>query len=89
VILVVLVTYLFLQNVRATLIPTVAIIVAVVGTFAGMLVLGFSLNLLTLLGLVLAIGIVCDDAIVVVENVERVMAEEGLKRQATMRRWAR
>jgi multidrug efflux pump len=77
VILVVLVTYLFLQSVRATIIPTVAIIVAIVGTFAGMLVLGFSLNLLTLLGLVLAIGIVCDDAIVVVENVERVMAEEG------------
>ncbi|MCA9309675.1 MAG: efflux RND transporter permease subunit, partial [Phycisphaerales bacterium] len=58
IILVVLVTYLFLQNVRATLIPTIAIIVAVVGTLAGMLVLGFSLNLLTLLGLVLAIGIV-------------------------------
>ncbi len=78
VILVVLVTYLFLQSVRATLIPTIAIVVAVVGTFAGMLVLGFSLNLLTLLGLVLAIGIVCDDAIVVVENVERVMEEERL-----------
>ena len=77
-ILVVLLTYLFLQNVRATIIPTVAIIVAVVGTLAGMLVLGFSLNLLTLLGLVLAIGIVCDDAIVVVENVERNMAEFNL-----------
>ena len=78
IILVVLVTYLFLQNFRATLIPTIAIIVSVIGTFAGMLVLGFSLNLLTLLGLVLAIGIVCDDAIVVVENVERVMHEEKL-----------
>ncbi len=78
IVLVVLVTYLFLQSLRATLIPTVAIVVAVVGTFAGMLVLGFSLNLLTLLGLVLAIGIVCDDAIVVVENVERVMHERGL-----------
>ena len=78
VILVVLVTWLFLQSVRATLIPTVAILVAVVGTFAGMLLLEFSLNLLTLLGLVLAIGIVCDDAIVVVENVERVMHEEKL-----------
>jgi len=82
VILVVLVTYLFLQSVRATLIPTLAIIVAVVGALAGMLVLGFSLNLLTLLGLVLAIGIVCDDAIVVVENVERVMAEQGLDAKA-------
>ena len=86
VILVVLVTYVFLQSVRATIIPTVAIIVAVVGTLAGMLVLGFSLNLLTLLGLVLAIGIVCDDAIVVVENVERVMAEEGLPaKEATIK----
>jgi multidrug efflux pump len=86
VILVVLVTYLFLQSVRATLIPTLAILVAVVGTFAGMLVLGFSLNLLTLLGLVLAIGIVCDDAIVVVENVERVMAEDRLDaKEATVK----
>jgi multidrug efflux pump len=79
IVLVVLVTYLFLQNLRATLIPTIAIVVSVVGTFAGMLVLGFSLNLLTLLGLVLAIGIVCDDAIVVVENVERVMHEQHIK----------
>jgi multidrug efflux pump len=86
IILVVLVTYIFLQNVRATLIPTIAILVAVIGTFAGMLVLGFSLNLLTLLGLVLAIGIVCDDAIVVVENVERVMHEEGLApKEATIK----
>jgi multidrug efflux pump len=86
IILVVLVTYVFLQNFRATLIPTIAIIVAVIGTFAGMLLLDFSLNLLTLLGLVLAIGIVCDDAIVVVENVERVMHEEGLKaKEATVR----
>ncbi|MEQ8844172.1 MAG: multidrug efflux RND transporter permease subunit [Phycisphaerales bacterium] len=85
IVLVVLVTYLFLQSVRATLIPTAAIIVAVVGTFAGMLLLGFSLNLLTLLGLVLAIGIVCDDAIVVVENVERNMAEKKLDaREATI-----
>lgn len=86
VILVVLVTYLFLQSIRATLIPTVAILVAVVGTFAGMLVLGFSLNMLTLLGLVLAIGIVCDDAIVVVENVERVMHEQRVDaKEATVR----
>ncbi|QDU71089.1 efflux RND transporter permease subunit [Mucisphaera calidilacus] len=78
VILVVLVTYIFLQSVRATIIPTLAIIVSIIGTFVGMLALGFSLNLLTLFGLVLAIGIVCDDAIVVVENVERNIAERGL-----------
>src|SRR6056297_1077843 len=86
ILLVVLVTYLFLQNVRATLVPTAAILVAVIGTFIGMLLLGFSLNLMTLLGLVLAIGIVVDDAIVVVENVERNMHELGLdSRQATIR----
>jgi multidrug efflux pump len=78
VILVVLVTYLFLQRVSATLIPTIAIFVSVIGTFVGMLALGFSINLLTLFGLVLAIGIVCDDAIVVVENVERNIEELGL-----------
>ena len=78
IILVVLVTYLFLQNVRATLVPTAAILVSVVGTFVGMLALGYSLNLMTLLGLVLAIGIVVDDAIVVVENVERGMEEKKL-----------
>ncbi|WP_296802542.1 multidrug efflux RND transporter permease subunit [Thiolapillus sp.] len=75
IILVVLVTYLFLQNINATLIPTIAILVSIVGTFVGMLALGFSINLLTLFGLVLAIGIVCDDAIVVVENVERNLKE--------------
>lgn len=86
IVLVVLVTWLFLQSVRATLIPTAAIIVSVLGTFAGMLVLGFSINLLTLFGLVLAIGIVCDDAIVVVENVERNMAELKLgAKDATLR----
>ncbi len=86
IILVVLVTYLFLQKVNATLIPTIAIFVSVVGTFAGMLALGFSINLLTLFGLVLAIGIVCDDAIVVVENVERNMEQLGLSPQdATLR----
>jgi multidrug efflux pump len=78
IILVVLVTYLFLQSVNATLIPTIAILVSVIGTFAGMIALGFSINLLTLFGLVLAIGIVCDDAIVVVENVERNMEEKGM-----------
>ena len=86
IILVVLVTYLFLQKINATLIPTVAIFVSIVGTFAGMQALGFSINLLTLFGLVLAIGIVCDDAIVVVENVERNMEQFGLSPQdATFR----
>lgn len=73
--LVVLVVYLFLQNFRATLICTVAIFVSLIGTFTGMLALGFSINLLTLFGIVLAIGMVVDDAIVVVENVERNMRE--------------
>ena len=75
IILVFLVVYLFLQNARATLIPCLAVPVSLVGTFAGMLMLGFSINLLTLFGMVLAIGIVVDDAIVVLENVERIMAE--------------
>ncbi|MGB5716691.1 MAG: efflux RND transporter permease subunit, partial [Gammaproteobacteria bacterium] len=78
IILVVLVTYLFLQKVNTTLIPTIAIIVSVIGTFIGMQAMGFSINLLTLFGLVLAIGIVCDDAIVVVENVERNIEDLGL-----------
>jgi len=78
IILVVLVTYLFLQKVNTTLIPTIAIIVSIIGTFVGMSALGFSINLLTLFGLVLAIGIVCDDAIVVVENVERNIEDLGL-----------
>jgi multidrug efflux pump len=86
IILVVLVTYLFLQNFNATLIPTIAIFVSVIGTFTGMMALDFSINLLTLFGLVLAIGIVCDDAIVVVENVERNMADFGLSpKDATLR----
>lgn len=72
--LVIAVVFLFLQNIRATIICSVAIFVALIGTFAGMIALGFSINLLTLFGLVLAIGIVVDDAIVVVENVERNMA---------------
>ncbi|WP_280053749.1 efflux RND transporter permease subunit [Aquipseudomonas alcaligenes] len=76
--LVVLVVFVFLQNWRATLIPVLAIPVSLVGTFAGMYALGFSINLLTLFGLVLAIGIVVDDAIVVIENVERVMKSEKL-----------
>ena len=77
IVLVVLVVFLFLQNLRATLIPVLAVPVSIVGTFAGMYLLGFSINLLTLFGLVLAIGIVVDDAIVVLENVERIMATEG------------
>ena len=76
--LVLVVVFVFLQSWRATLIPLLAVPVAIVGAFAGMLALGFSINTLTLFGLVLAIGIVVDDAIVVVENVERIMHEEGL-----------
>ena len=78
VILVFLVMYLFLQNLRATLIPTIAVPVVLLGTFAIMAVAGFSINTLTLFGVVLAIGLLVDDAIVVVENVERIMSEEGL-----------
>lgn len=77
-ILVALVVFLFLQSWRATLIPMLAVPVSVVGTFLGLLALGFSINVLTLLALVLAIGIVVDDAIVVIENVERIMAAEGV-----------
>ena len=84
IVLVVLVILLFLQNVRATLIPTVAIPVVLLGTFGVMAAVGFTINTLTMFGLVLAIGLLVDDAIVVVENVERVMAEEGLSpREAT------
>ena len=74
-ILVILIIFLFLQNWRATLIPIIAVPVSIVGAFAGMYLLGFSINLLTLFGLVLAIGIVVDDAIIVIENVERHMAK--------------
>jgi multidrug efflux pump len=76
--LVFLVMFVFLQNIRATLIPTIVVPVALLGTFAAMLAFGFSINVLTLFGMVLAIGILVDDAIVVVENVERIMSEEGL-----------
>lgn len=78
IVLVFLVMYLFLQNIRATLIPTIVVPVALLGTFVSMLAFGFSINVLTMFGMVLAIGILVDDAIVVVENVERIMAEEGL-----------
>ena len=76
--LVILVVYLFLQNFRATLIPILAVPVSIIGAFTGMYVLGFSINLLTLFGLILAIGIVVDDAIIVLENVERLMQSEHL-----------
>ena len=80
------VVFLFLQNWRATLIPMLAVPVSLVGTFAAMLLLGFSVNTLTLFGMVLAIGIVVDDAIVVLENVERIMASEDLPpREATIK----
>jgi multidrug efflux pump len=78
IVLVFLVMYLFLQNIRATLIPTIVVPVALLGTFLAMVAFGFSINVLTMFGMVLAIGILVDDAIVVVENVERIMAEEGL-----------
>ncbi|MGH8680254.1 MAG: efflux RND transporter permease subunit [Burkholderiales bacterium] len=77
-ILVFLVVFLFLQSWRATVIPFAAVPVSLIGTFAGLLALGYSINTLTLFGMVLAIGIVVDDAIVVLENVERIMREEGL-----------
>ena len=78
IILVFLVMYLFLQNLRATLIPTIAVPVVLLGTFAVLAAFGFSINTLTMFGMVLAIGLLVDDAIVVVENVERVMVEEKL-----------
>jgi len=85
-VLVVLVVYLFLQSLRTTLICAAAIVVSLVATFSGMLALGFSINLLTLFGLILAIGMVVDDAIVVCENVERNMAEHHLSpKEATIR----
>ncbi|MFT3760475.1 efflux RND transporter permease subunit [Thauera sp.] len=86
VVLVFLVMYLFLQNLRATLIPTIAVPVVLLGTFGVMAAFGFSINTLTMFGIVLAIGLLVDDAIVVVENVERVMSEEGLPpKEATKR----
>lgn len=86
IILVFLVMYLFLQNIRATLIPTIAVPVVLLGTFAVLAVSGYSINTLTMFAMVLAIGLLVDDAIVVVENVERVMHEEGLSaKEATCR----
>src|ERR1700710_1965796 len=78
VVLVFIVMFLFLQNIRYTIIPTIVVPVALLGTCATLLVAGYSINMLTMFGMVLAVGILVDDAIVVVENVERIMAEEGL-----------
>ncbi|MEB3733806.1 efflux RND transporter permease subunit [Halopseudomonas pachastrellae] len=86
VVLVFLVMYLFLQNFRATLIPTLAVPVVLLGTFGLLSAFGFSINILTMFAMVLAIGLLVDDAIVVVENVERVMAEEGLSPLEATRR---
>ena len=86
VVLVFLVMLLFLQNLRYTLIPTIVVPVCLMGTLAVMYAVGFSVNMMTMFGMVLAIGILVDDAIVVVENVERLMAEEGLSpREATIK----
>src|SRR5208282_882774 len=76
--LVFLVMYLFMGNIRATLIPTIAVPVVLLGTFAVLSAFGYSINMLTMFAMVLAIGLLVDDAIVVVENVERIMSEEGL-----------
>ena len=85
-----LVMLVFLQNLRATLIPTLVVPVALMGAFIGMYAFGFTINQLTLFGMVLAIGIVVDDAIVVIENVERIMREEKLPpKEATTRRCGR
>lgn len=86
VVLVFLVMFLFLQNWRATLIPTIAVPVVLLGTFAVMLALGYSINTLTLFGMVLAIGLLVDDAIVVVENVERLIQDEGLSPREAARK---
>ncbi|MGJ7545070.1 efflux RND transporter permease subunit [Variovorax sp. LT1R16] len=87
--LVVLVMYIFLQNFRATLIPAIAVPVVLLGTFGVLSVFGYSINTLTMFGMVLAIGLLVDDAIVVVENVERVMSEEGLSpKEATKKSMA-
>jgi len=86
ILLVFLVMYLFLQNFRATLIPTIAVPVVLLGTFTVLYLCGFSINTLTLFAVVLAIGLLVDDAIVVVENVERIMSEEGLSPRAATRK---
>jgi hydrophobe/amphiphile efflux-1 (HAE1) family protein len=85
-VLVVLIMYLFLQNLRATLVPAIAVPVVLLGTFGVLALLGYSINTLTMFGMVLAIGLLVDDAIVVVENVERLMAEEGLSPKEATRK---
>ena len=85
-VLVFLVMYLFLENFRATLIPTIVVPVALIGAVVGLYAIGYSINTLTLFAMVLAIGIVVDDAIVVVENVERIMREEDLPPRAATRK---
>jgi hydrophobe/amphiphile efflux-1 (HAE1) family protein len=86
ILLVFLVMYLFLGNIRATLIPTIAVPVVILGTFAVLGFFGYSINMLTMFAMVLAIGLLVDDAIVVVENVERIMAEEGLSPKEATRK---
>ncbi|MRD71896.1 efflux RND transporter permease subunit [Rhodocyclus tenuis] len=86
IVLVFLVMYLFLQNFRATLIPTIAVPVVLLGTFGVLAAAGYSINTLTMFGMVLAIGLLVDDAIVVVENVERLMSEEGLSPKAATKK---
>jgi len=86
ILLVFLVMYLFMGNMRATLIPTIAVPVVILGTFAVMGIFGFSINMLTMFAMVLAIGLLVDDAIVVVENVERIMSEEGLSPKEATRK---
>jgi HAE1 family hydrophobic/amphiphilic exporter-1 len=86
ILLVFLVMYLFLGNFRATLIPTLAVPIVILGTFAALALFGFSINMLTMFAMVLAIGLLVDDAIVVVENVERIMAEEGLPAKEATRK---
>ena len=84
ILLVFLIMWLFLGNFRATLIPTIAVPVVLLGTFGVLFLFGFSINMLTMFAMVMAIGLLVDDAIVVVENVERIMSEEGLSpREAT------
>ncbi len=85
-VLVVLIMYLFLQNLRATLVPAIAVPVVLLGTFGVLSLLGYSINTLTMFGMVLAIGLLVDDAIVVVENVERLMSEEGLSPKEATRK---
>ncbi len=86
ILLVVVIIYIFLGSIRATLIPVLAIPVSLIGTFAGFYLAGFSINLLTLFGMILSIGLVVDDAIVVIENVDRMMREEGLSsKEATIK----